>query len=84
MAKNKGLTPHRKKEQRNPRVKHRMKFRKAVIRRKGAVNIYLILVYIFLLTQMFQVREPRKELSRYGGEISGIKSTVSRSIKIKT
>ncbi|XP_028146545.1 something about silencing protein 10 [Diabrotica virgifera virgifera] len=66
MAKNKGLTPHRKKEQRNPRVKHKLKYRKAVIRRKGAV------------------REPRKELSRYGGEISGIKSTVSRSIKIKT
>lgn len=38
MAKNKGLTPHRKKEQRNPRVKHRQKFRKALIRRKGAVR----------------------------------------------
>lgn len=38
MAKNKGLTPHRKKEQRNPRVKHRNKFRKAIIRRKGAVR----------------------------------------------
>lgn len=66
MAKNKGLTPHRKKEQRNPRVKHRMKYRKAVIRRKGAV------------------REPRKEISRYGGEHSGIKANVSRSVKIKT
>ncbi|XP_057656568.1 something about silencing protein 10 isoform X1 [Diorhabda carinulata] len=66
MAKNKGLTPHRKKEQRNPRVKHKLKYRKAIIRRKGAV------------------REPRKELSRYGGEISGIKASVSRSIKIKT
>lgn len=38
ISKNKGLTPHRKKEQRNPRVKHREKFRKAVIRRKGAVR----------------------------------------------
>ena len=36
MAKNKGLTPYRKKELRNPRVKHRNKFRKALIRRKGA------------------------------------------------
>ncbi|GBP69331.1 Something about silencing protein 10 [Eumeta japonica] len=36
IAKNKGLTPHRKKEQRNPRVKHKLKFRKAKIRRKGA------------------------------------------------
>lgn len=38
IAKNKGLTPHRKKEQRNPRVKHRQKFRKALIRRKGAIR----------------------------------------------
>lgn len=65
IAKNKGLTPHRPKEQRNPRVKHRMKFRKAKIRRKGAI------------------REPRKELQRYGGENSGIKATVVRSIKLK-
>lgn len=40
IAKNKGLTPHRKKELRNPRVKHRMKYRKAKIRRKGQVNHY--------------------------------------------
>ncbi|XP_066147702.1 something about silencing protein 10 [Euwallacea fornicatus] len=66
IAKNKGLTPHRKKELRNPRVKHKLKFRKALIRRKGAV------------------REPRKELSRYSGEISGIKTSVSKSIKIRS
>ncbi|XP_011295944.1 something about silencing protein 10 [Musca domestica] len=66
IAKNKGLTPHRKKEQRNPRVKHRGKYRKALIRRKGAV------------------RTVRKETSRYGGEISGIKATVSKSIKFKS
>jgi len=65
MAKNKGLTPHRKKEQRNPRVKHRNKFRKAKIRRKG------------------QVREPRTEVKRYGGEMSGIKKTLTKSVKIK-
>ncbi|KDR14064.1 something about silencing protein 10 [Zootermopsis nevadensis] len=65
IAKNKGLTPHRKKEQRNPRVKHRNKFRKAKIRRKG------------------QVREPRKEVEKYGGEISGIKIGVVKSIKLK-
>lgn len=39
MAKNRGLTPYRKKELRNPRVKHRNKYRKAKIRRKGAVCI---------------------------------------------
>lgn len=38
IAKNKGLTPHRKKEQRNPRVKHRNKYRKARICRKGQVR----------------------------------------------
>ena len=64
-AKNKGLTPHRQKEQRNPRVKHRMKFRQANIRRKG------------------QIREPRKELKRYAGELSGIKATMVRSVKLK-
>jgi len=37
IAKNKGLTPYRKKELRNPRVKHKLKFKKALIRRKGAV-----------------------------------------------
>lgn len=65
MAKNKGLTPKRKKEQRNPRVKHRNKFRIAKIRRKGAI------------------REVRKEVNRYAGEISGIKTNVKKSIKIK-
>lgn len=65
IAKNKGLTPHRKKEQRNPRVKHRNKYRKAKIRRRGAV------------------REVRKEVTRYAGEISGIKASVKKSIKLK-
>ena len=38
MEKNKGLTPKRKKEQRNPRVKYRKKFENAVVRRKGQVR----------------------------------------------
>lgn len=66
ISKNKGLMPHRKKEQRNPRVKHRGKYRKALIRRKGAV------------------RTVRKETSRYGGEMSGIKATVSKSVKFRS
>ncbi|XP_033738391.1 something about silencing protein 10-like [Pecten maximus] len=65
IAKNKGLTPKRKKEQRNPRVKNKLKFRKAKIRRRG------------------QVREARTEMSRYGGEVSGIRAGVKRSIKMK-
>lgn len=39
IAKNRGLTPYRRKELRNPRVKHRNKYRKAKIRRRGAVCI---------------------------------------------
>lgn len=35
ILKNKGLTPKRKKENRNPRVKNRNKFKKALRRRKG-------------------------------------------------
>jgi len=37
IMKNKGLTPHRKKEQRNPRVKHRKKFDKALKKRRSQV-----------------------------------------------
>lgn len=58
MAKNKGLTPHRKKEQRNPRVKHRNKYRKAKVRRKGAVRIRELLMRpkIFLRTMFLLCR----------------------------
>lgn len=65
IVKNKGLTPKRKKIDRNPRVKHREKFRRAKIRRKG------------------QVREVRREEQRYGGELSGIRAGVKKSVKLK-
>jgi U3 small nucleolar RNA-associated protein 3 len=39
IMKNKGLTPHRKKEQRNPRVKHRMKYEKNMIKLKSVKSI---------------------------------------------
>ncbi|XP_047126207.1 something about silencing protein 10 isoform X2 [Hydra vulgaris] len=65
MSKNKGLIRKRRKELKNPRVKHRMKFKKAVIKHKG------------------QVREVKKEINRYGGEITGIKSSLARSTKIR-
>uniref|UniRef100_G1KMV7 UTP3 small subunit processome component n=1 Tax=Anolis carolinensis TaxID=28377 RepID=G1KMV7_ANOCA len=65
ILKNKGLTPRRKKIDRNPRVKHREKFRRAKIRRRG------------------QVREPRREEQRYGGELSGIRAGVKKSVKLK-
>lgn len=65
IAKNKGLIPRRKKEVRNPRVRHRKKYEKAKVKRKG------------------QFREPMKEVQRYGGEISGIRAGISKSIKLK-
>lgn len=65
MKTNKGLIARRKKEARNPRLKNRMKYRKAQIRIKG------------------QIRKPRTEVQRYGGEMTGIKKSVSKSIKIK-
>jgi len=93
MAKNRGLTPYRKKELRNPRVKHRNKYRKAKIRRKGAVCKIQKLNFIVTDTRAFgnvlckiyflQVREIRKELTRYTGEISGIKAGVKKGIKLK-
>ncbi|XP_065186647.1 something about silencing protein 10-like [Sycon ciliatum] len=63
MAKNKGLTPHRKKEVRNPRVKMRKKFHKASIRRKG------------------QVRPVKQQQGAYGGELTGIRRDVTKSVK---
>ncbi|XP_050069749.1 something about silencing protein 10 [Anopheles maculipalpis] len=38
MAKNKGLSARKRKDQRNIRVKNKLKFRKAMIRRKGAIR----------------------------------------------
>lgn len=38
MSKNKGLIRKRRKELKNPRVKHKMKFRKAKIRHKSQVS----------------------------------------------
>ena len=38
IMKNRGLTPHRKKENRNPRVKKRHAYEKAIVRRKGQVR----------------------------------------------
>lgn len=38
IQKNRGLTPRRKKELKNPRVKNRLKYRKAKIRRRGQIR----------------------------------------------
>jgi U3 small nucleolar RNA-associated protein 3 len=38
IAKNKGLTAKKRKELRNPRVKNKLKYKKAAVRRKGAIR----------------------------------------------
>lgn len=65
ISQNKGLTAKKKKELRNPRVKHRRKFYKAQMKRKS------------------QVLPVVNEQNRYGGEMTGIRSHLTRSIKIK-
>ena len=65
MEKNRGLTPNRKKANKNPRVKNKLKHQKAVIRRKG------------------QVRAIRQATTNYGGETSGIRTNISRSVRFK-
>ncbi|KAG9296944.1 hypothetical protein G9A89_006899 [Geosiphon pyriformis] len=64
ILKNKGLTPHRKKEQRNPRVKHRQKYEKAKKKIKSVRHVVT----------------PQE--GSYGGEKTGIKIGLSRSIKL--
>ncbi|CAI2163627.1 20369_t:CDS:10, partial [Funneliformis geosporum] len=63
ILKNKGLIPHRKKEQRNPRVKHRNKYEKAKKRIKSFKRVVV------------------QQEGSYGGEKTGIKPKLSRSIK---
>lgn len=66
ILKNRGLVAHKAKINRNPRVKKREQYRKALIRRKGAVR---------------EVRDAQ-EGEKYGGEQTGIKSRISRSRKL--
>ena len=70
MMKNKGLTPHRKKENRNPRVKKRIAYDKAVVARKGQVR---------------EVNTSGVNTANaYSGETTGIKANLSRSRRIST
>ena len=39
--------------------------------------VYLVLFFVF------QIREVRTEVSRYGGELSGIRAGIKRGIKLK-
>ena len=66
IIKNRGLTAHKSKINRNPRVKKREQYRKATIRRKGQVR---------------DMRDSA-EGDRYAGEATGIRAGLSRSRKI--
>lgn len=61
---NRGLTPHRSKETKNPRVRLRGKFSRAVTRRKGSV------------------RDVKEKSEGYGGELTGVKTSVVKSRKL--
>ncbi|KAJ3177527.1 hypothetical protein HK101_010213 [Irineochytrium annulatum] len=65
MLSNKGLTPHRKKENRNPRVRKRMKFEQASKRLKS----------------VRAVAADRSKIGAYKGELTGIKTRLTKSTK---
>ena len=64
IEKNRGLTPHRRKDLKNPRKKHRIKYADANVRRRGQVQAV-----------------KSGAAGGYGGESTGIKSKVSKSVK---
>jgi U3 small nucleolar RNA-associated protein 3 len=64
---NKGLTPYRKKEVRNPRVKRRLKYEKAK-KKLGSIRMLAV---------------DKKTLGNYHGESTGIKSDISKSTKFQ-
>jgi U3 small nucleolar RNA-associated protein 3 len=66
MMKNRGLTPYRKKEQRNPRVKNRNKYERATKK---------------LSSFRRTAADPSQRIS-YSGETTGIKSRLARSIPL--
>lgn len=63
---NKGIRRYRNKEDKNPRVKHRRRFEKAVQKRKGLVKEFA-----------------GSAAAGYGGERTGIKASLSRSVSLK-
>ena len=65
IVKNRGLVPHRSKEKKNPRVKHRKKFEKAKVKERTS----------------FYGKQTRDDRGGYGGETTGIKAHISRSRK---
>ena len=66
IEKNKGLAPRRKKEDRNPRVKKRKKFDEKM-KKLGSIR---------------QVYKGGEGPGGYGGELTGIKTSVVKSVKL--
>ncbi|KFM25754.1 Something about silencing protein 10 [Auxenochlorella protothecoides] len=64
IEKNRGFTPHRRRDLKNPRKKNRIKFDEATVRRKGQVQ-----------------GVKAGAAGSYGGEATGIKSRISKSVK---
>jgi U3 small nucleolar RNA-associated protein 3 len=64
ILKNKGLTPHRKKENRNARVKHRNKYAKQMKKLSSTRAVV------------------KTQTAGYGGEMSGVKTNVVKSVKL--
>jgi U3 small nucleolar RNA-associated protein 3 len=66
IQKNKGLTPHRKKENRNPRVKKRKKYEQKQKKLRSIKPVY----------------KGGEGPGGYQGELSGIKTTLVKSVKL--
>jgi U3 small nucleolar RNA-associated protein 3 len=67
IMKNKGLTPHRKKENRNPRVKKKMQYDKKMKKMASVKAVY-----------------KGGQKGAYGGEATGIKKNLVKSVKFKS
>jgi len=67
IVENRGLAPRKPKQNRNPRLKRRLKFRKALIRRKGQVRDTI---------------PEGTDTVNYGGEVTGIRAKISRSRRL--
>lgn len=66
IMKNRGLTRYRNKDLKNPRKKNRLKYEKALIKRRSTVQEF----------------KGKKMGGAYGGEQSGIKKTLTRSVRL--
>ncbi|KAF1972926.1 Sas10/Utp3 family protein [Bimuria novae-zelandiae CBS 107.79] len=69
IEKNKGLTPHRAKQNRNPRVKKKLKYEKSKKKLKS-------------MKPVFDAAKKSQGGAHYGGELTGIKKGLVRSRKL--